>query len=176
MDVNVTIDDLLEAIKTIIETVPDIGSVLTRERSVEDDAFIALFKEMNDDRSSNGVMILWEELISQDKGPRVCTILQKHRFSIEIMAPFDDKRPDGLTSHEVFVKRFEAINNALKHIEGNAMPWALGITIPNADVEHQFLQSNGPHIVRRWGSGSTSELTHYTTYTLDVLCVVNAHT
>ena len=172
---NVTIDDLLEAQKAKVEAVDDVGVVLTRERYVDDEQWIGLFKTLGPDGSAKGVMILWQELAEQTKGPRVGTIQQRHRFSYEVVYPFDDSRGDGQTSHEVFVARLESINRALNLLVDQEPQWDLGLTAthPNADVEHEFLQSDGPVVVRRWGAGQNALKTHYASLTLDVLVVVD---
>ncbi len=172
---NVTIEELLEAQKTLIETVSDVGVVLIRERYVDDEAWIGLFMALNVDGAARGVMCLWQELAEQTKGPRVGTIQQKHRFSYEMVYPFDDSRPDGRTSHEVFVERIQSVNQALNRLVDQQPQWDLGLTLthPNSDVEHEFLQSDGPIVVRRWGAGQTALKTHYCSMTLDVWVVTD---
>ncbi len=172
---NVTIRDLLVAQKTKVETVSDIGVVLIRERYVDDEAWVGLFKSLNSDGAAKGIMILWQQLVSQDKGPRVGTIQQTHRFSYEAIYPYDDGRGDNLTSHEVFIERLQSINRALNLLVFQEPQWDLGLTAthPNSDVEHQFLQSDGPVVVRRWGAGQNAVKTHYASMTLDVLVVVD---
>lgn len=172
---NVTIEDLLGAQKTLVEAIDDIGVVLTRERYLDEDGWISLFTALNPDESAKGVMILWQQLVSQEIGPRVCTVLQRHQFSYEILYPFDDNRPDGRTSHEVFVERVQSINDAINNVPVGTVSWNLGITVEGSDVLHQFLQSDGPMVVRRWGSGPTARKTHYISMTLEVLVVVTVH-
>lgn len=172
---NVTIADLLATQQSIVETAlaalddPD-GVVLTRERYVDEDQWIKLFRAINEDEAPKGVMILWQNM-SQRKGDAICQVRQTHRFSYEILYPFDDNRPDGLTSYEVFVARVEAINNALNN-EG--IDFDLGITTLGADVQHDFLQTD-ELLVRRWGSGATAVKTHYTSATIEVNVTVQAH-
>lgn len=172
---NISISDLLAAQKTIVETVADVGVVLTRDRYVDEDQWVTLFQSLNVDSLAGlaqGVMILWNSVV-QTRGPRICTVQQEHTFSYEILYPFDDNRPDGRTSHEVFVERVEAINNALNE-EG--VDFNLGISTPGSDVQHQFLQSDGEIICRRWGSGATAVKTHYFSGQFIVTCVVSQHT
>jgi len=172
---NVTIAQLLAAQKAIVETVNDVGVVLVRDRYVDEDQWIILFQSLNVDELAGkpqGVMILWTSM-SQSRGPRICTVQQEHTFSYEILYPFDDNRPDGRTSHEVFVERVEAINNALNE-EG--VDFNLGINTPGSDVQHQFLQSEGDILVRRWGTGATAIKTHYYSGQFTVFCVVSQHT
>lgn len=174
---DVTIDDLLNAQKTIVEAVPDIGVVLTRERYLDENGWVSLFTSLNADRSPKGVMILWQELVEQRVGPRSCTIQQRHRFSYEVLYPFDDKRTDGETSDIVFVRNLEAINKALNTVYTVGRPWDLGLhfSFPKADIQHQFLQGDGARNVTRWGSGPAAVKTHYCSMYLDVLCVVGQH-
>ncbi len=168
---NITIQQLLAAQKAIVETVDDIGVVLTRERCVDDAQWIKLFKSQNEDESSKGVMILWQRF-DQRTGPRICTIEQTHTFSYEFIYPYDDNRPDGASSYAIFIARLQAINTALNN-EGT--DFNLGITLTGADVQHQFLQSDGEILVRSWGNGTEGELTHRAAMTLDVICTVLGH-
>lgn len=175
---NVTISELLDTQKSIVEEAlaalddPD-GVVLTRDRYIDEDQWIKLFMAMNQDESPKGVMILWHGL-EQRKGDAICQARQTHRFSYEILYPFDDNRPDGLTSYEVFVERVETINNALNVARYRA-DFDLGIENPGAEVEHHLLQSDGEIQVRRWGTGPTAVKTHYATFTFDVGITVNVH-
>ncbi len=178
---NAKIADLLEAIKAIIDTVPDIGTVLTRERHTGAGECLVLFTAMNSDESPKGVMILFSEFVSQGKGPRMCTVQQRLRFGLEIFYPFDDERPDGLTSHEVFISKIEEINDALNATgpaTGSKEDWDLGLTpsFPHSEVEHQFLQSTVEAHVKEFGTGSTGMKVHYASYSLDVNMVSATHT
>lgn len=168
---NVTIENLLEAQRTILETVDDIGTVLTRERCVDDAQWTKLFKSQNQDESSKGVMILWQEM-EQSVGERMCTVDQVHTFSYEFIYPYDDNRADGQTSYAVFIDRLQAINNAINN-EGT--DFNLGITTLGADVKHRFLQSDGEILVRQWGEGAHSEMTHRAAMTLEVKVTVLGH-
>lgn len=174
---DVLITDLLGAQKAIIENIPDIGVVLTRERYLDENGWVSLFTSMNEDHSPRGVMILWQQIVSQRVGPRSCTIQQRHRFSYEVLYPFDDKRQDGESSDVVFVQNLEAINRALNTVYTVGRPWDLGLhdQFPQADIEHQFLQGDGARNVTRWGAGPAAIKTHYCSMTLDVLCVVGQH-
>ncbi len=169
---NVTIEDLLSAQEALISAVSGVGSVITRERYVEGENFIAIFTGLNSDGSPNGVSITFQELLEQKKGPRVCSVQMRLRFGYEIIHEFNDKLSDGRTSHDTFLELIQNINNALNKVVGKAQPWNLGITIEKSDVEHQFLQGDGPIELRTWGTGSTAVSTHYMRATLDVLCVV----
>jgi hypothetical protein len=173
---NVTIQEILAAIKTIVEAVDDVGTVLTSERHVTDEHWVRLFTGLNGANPPQGVMILFQEFAEQTKGPRVCTVQQRHRYSLEVIEPYSDEVDgDGQNSYDRFVTKLQAINDALNLVEGTAQPWNLGVTYPGSDVEHQFLQSDGPMAVRIWGNGSNAAKTHYASYTLDVLCVVSVH-
>lgn len=174
---NVTVTDLLGAQKSIVETVPGIGVVLTRERYLDENGWVSLFTSLNEDHSPRGVMVLWQELVEQKLGPRSCTILQRHRFSYEVLYPFDDRRQDGDVSDSVFVQNLQSINHALNTVYTTGRPWDLGLhdQFPLADIQHQFLQGDGARNVTRWGSGPAAVKTHYCSMTLDVLCVVSEH-
>lgn len=172
---NISISDLLLAQKEIVEAVDDVGVVLTRDRFVDEEEWIELFRALNTDELAGlpqGVMILWQE-VSQSRGPRICTVQQEHTFSYEVIYPFDDNRTDGRTSHEVFIERLESINNALNEA---GVDFNLDITISGSDVQHQFLQSDGAHLVRLWGAGATAVKTHWFSGTFVVTCVVSQHT
>lgn len=172
---NVNIAQLLAAQKEIIDAVDDVGVVLIRDRFVDEDEWIELFRALNTDELAGlpqGVMILWNQ-VSQSRGPRICTVQQEHEFSYEFLYPFDDNRTDGRTSHEVFIERVESINNALNEA---GVDFNLGIDTPGSDVQHQFLQSDGPILVRLWGTGATAVKTHYYSATFTVSCVVSQHT
>jgi hypothetical protein len=172
---NVTIADLLAAQAALVSPISNIGSVLTRERYITGESYINLFMALNHDQSPNGVMILFQEFSEQMKGPRICTVQQRIRFSYEVFHKFDDKLPNDRTSHEEFIEKLQAINDALNTVVGTAQPWNLGITTPGADVEHQFLQGDGVLDLRLWGTGSTAIKTHYVSMTLDVLVVNSVH-
>lgn len=172
---NVNIADLLLAQKELVEAVDDVGVVLTRDRFVDEDEWIELFRSLNVDALAGlpqGVMILWNS-VSQSRGPRICTVQQEHEFSYEFLYPFDDNRPDGRTSHEVFIERIESINNALNEA---GVDFNLGINTVGSDVQHQFLQSDGPILVRLWGAGTTALKTHYFSAKFTISCVVSQHT
>jgi hypothetical protein len=172
---NVTIERLLEAQRQRVLTVADVGQVLTRERYVSGDAFLRLFISLNHDRLPKGVMILFQELIEQRKGPRVCTVQKRARFSYEIFHPFVENDEKEVTSYDEFLVKIQAVNDAINLVEPNTLPWNLDITDLGADVEHQFLQGDGVMDTRVWGTGSTAIKTHYISMTLDVLYVTSTH-
>jgi hypothetical protein len=172
---NVTIQDLLEAQRALIETIPDIGIIVTRERHLNKNGFITLLMQEDVEGEANGVLILYQETIRQSKGPRVCTVQRQIRFSYEVIHPFRENDIGEVISFDQFINKLEAIDTALNRIVGTQQPWNLGITEPNADVEHQFLQGDGPIDVRTWSTGSEAIKTHYCSRTLDVLYVVNVH-
>jgi hypothetical protein len=174
---NVTIKDLLDALAAKIGSVggDDRGVILTRERFTEsEEGFAQLFTALEQDGQAKGWLIQWIGL-TQRKGELICTVRQIHQFAIEFLYPYEDKRKDGLTSHEVAVTRIEDVNNALNEVPPNTNPWNLGITEEGSNVEHQFLQSDAPLIVRRWGTGQDAKKAHYGRFRLDVGVSINVH-
>lgn len=173
----VTVEVLLARLKAITEAVGDMGVVITEERYVDEHSWAKLFTSLDDQRRAKGVAWLWQGPVSQAKGPRVGTVQVRHRFSMEMLRPFDEAS-GGFRSQREFVAKWQELNAALNRVVVGQPQWSLGITdaeYPGADVEHQFLQGDVDCYARQWGAGSTALKTHFISNTLEVLVVANAY-
>lgn len=161
---NYTQEEIIDALKATIETVPDIGIVITDSRFVEDEKeIIELVTDLNTDMEPTGMLISWKE-IEQSQDEDACKVIAYYKYHLFFLMKYLHRRSDGLTSDRFFTRKIFELMEAL-----NA---ARSLGLDNR-VEHQLLQSSDEFGVVAWGEGHNAPITHMATFTLDVQVVNN---
>lgn len=157
---NLTLERVLDALKTIVETVDDLGVVLTDSRFVEDEKEILdLITGVHPTSEPTGILITWQSIPSQVRDENPCLVITTYRFTLNILRKYEHKRDDGLTSDAYFKRKLFELNEKL-----NSSP-DLGL---DERVEHQCLISSDEFGVVAWGEGHGAPITHLSNFELDV--------
>lgn len=159
---DITEDELLVAVSTLLIAVDDIGIILVDESFVDnDEEFYNLFMGKSTVDQAHGLLISYVGFTQKKDGSFAMEV--EHRLALEFLYPYI-ARPDigGKNSH----KRFRIVLRAIRKILNANVNIQLGF---GGRVEMQPLQAELDWVVRRWGGGSTSKkLTHYASMGLKI--------
>lgn len=162
---------ILAALVSLIESVGDTGTVLSRERSVETEAevyqLLLNLKSQDDiERTKAKGWVLTNTGFTQQRGDGPCEVIIRYRYQAYVMYPYEDQTSDNQDSHAKFRAMVYAVNSAFNNVDN----WYLGFErapdVPDSNVLHHLWQANEDFQIVRFGEAG--QVSHVATLQIEV--------